>query len=622
MSREDSTDDPVFTTPVYGDPIEPVFTAPDHGPSTPPPDADIYPVQRTLSAPHPPTEGTIRRRATNATTAFKAFDSFDNGEVNWPGWHPGSEPGFDPNKPDGGHASVSTLSAPCEITVVDFSQADMRIRRFDNAGFVEFLELPEPAFAKCRWINVNGVSWDVIQALGTHKNLHKLAIEDIMNTMNRTKCDWYPNHAFIVLTLQKLVHLVDPDASSDSDSDSSESESECSSTHSSHKSRKKPLKTISTFFRHLVRGRRPSTPTVPSRRARARDFAGNKARGARPNPPPTTYPYLHNTQSIPRLVPMRSLQRYRASPNEARSEFMEAHSSLAPKGLAVSAEQVSIFLLADNTVISFFELSAEDVERPIVKRLLTPGTVLRQSCDASMIVQAIIDAIIDLAVPLTSVYSDVIGDLELDVLTSPSVKQSRSLYIIISEINKMLAFLNPIDNLLSVLRDHRTELSQEAATRVLQNDGTGVIVTPMTHTYLGDVLDQCMVVTEALHQNKQSADNLINLIFNTISAAQNESMRQLTTATIVFLPLTFLTGYFGMNFEPFHELGRGTPFFWMLAIPTVVATIIVLMRNFLYSWAVELVQRHRIVGARKKKARKQQKIRRQKAAKKDKEGAV
>ena len=360
----------------------------------------------------------------------------------------------------------------------------------------------------------------------------------------------------MVLTLQKLVHLIDPDATS-SDSDSSDSESDTESDGSSTKIAKKPLRAMKGYFKKLLRGNRPPTPESPRR---TRPTRGVLTPDLQVRVPPTM-PYLSSTtQSSTHLVPMRSLQRFRASPNEARCEFMERHSSLAAKGLAVSAEQVALFLNADNSVISFFELSAEDVERPIVKRLATSGTVLRQSCDASMMVQAIIDAVIDLAVPLTSVYSDVIGDLELDVLTSPSVKQSRSLYIIISEINKLLSFLNPIDNLVSVLRDHVADVPQEAATRMLLNNGTGAVVTPMTHTYLGDVLDQCTVVTEALHQTKTSADNLINLIFNTISAAQNESMKQLTTATIVFLPLTFLTGYFGMNFEPFHDLKRGTPF--------------------------------------------------------------
>lgn len=317
----------------------------------------------------------------------------------------------------------------------------------------------------------------------------------------------------MVLTLQKLVHLVDPDASSSSSSDS-DSESDGESDRGSNKTNKssktkKIFKSVSGSFSKLFRGKRPQTPDRPRRpRPSSRSIPNT---GFTPDLPhtrsPGVYPYLPNTQSNTHLVPMRSLQRFRASPNEARSDFMESHSSLAPKGLAVSAEQVSVFLNSDNSVISFFELSAEDVERPIVKRLSTSGTVLRQSCDASMMVQAIIDAIIDLAVPLTSVYSDVIGDLELDVLTSPSVKHSRSLYIIISEINKMLSFLGPIDSLISVLRDHTTPLTQEAATHALQ-DGTSVTVTPMTHTYLGDVLDQTTVVSEALYQSKRAADNV------------------------------------------------------------------------------------------------------------------
>jgi hypothetical protein len=102
----------------------------------------------------------------------------------------GAEPGVDPTKPDGGHASMPTLSAPCEITVVDFSQDNLSIQKFDNETLPSFMNRPQPGWVKCRWVNVNGLSWDVIKVIGRRKNLHKLAVEDLMNTRNRTKVEW------------------------------------------------------------------------------------------------------------------------------------------------------------------------------------------------------------------------------------------------------------------------------------------------------------------------------------------------------------------------------------------------------------------------------------------------
>jgi hypothetical protein len=247
----------------------------------------------------------------------------------------------------------------------------------------------------------------------------------------------------IVLTLQKLVHLVDPDGSDDGSS--------------------------------VLSGR-----SIKSITGKIRAFFGGglrKSASGQQTPEPG-FADVSDTSMI------RTMQQHRTPLNDTRTDFIVRHSPLTPRNLAVSAEQVSLFLCADNTVISFFEMSADDVERPIVKRLRTSGTILRESCDASLLVQAVIDAIIDLAIPLTAVYNEVINDLELDVLTSPTVKQSKQLYIVISEINKMLTFLNPVDNLVNVLRDRKTSLGQEDAKRLLQDTAAGVIVTPQTYTYL------------------------------------------------------------------------------------------------------------------------------------------
>ena len=65
-----------------------------------------------------------------------------------------------------------------------------------NEDLASFLEEPKEDWVGCRWINVNGLSWDVIRDIGIHHKFHKLAIEDMMNTKNRTKTDWYTDHTY------------------------------------------------------------------------------------------------------------------------------------------------------------------------------------------------------------------------------------------------------------------------------------------------------------------------------------------------------------------------------------------------------------------------------------------
>jgi Mg2+ and Co2+ transporter CorA len=185
-----------------------------------------------------------------------------------------------------------------------------------------------------------------------------------------------------------------------------------------------------------------------------------------------------------------------------------------------------------------------------------------------MVGQAIIDVIIDMAIPVQVAYADVIGDIELDVLTRPSIQQSKDLYIISSEVAKMRSFIQPIVTVINALRDHKIVVSgpssSSSQTREyapgkddLRDPSKGVIISPLTYVYLGDALDHCVLINENLLQIAKAADNMIDLIFNTIAATQNEVLKLLTNVTIVFLPMTFLTGYFGQNFQPFPELEQG-----------------------------------------------------------------
>ncbi|KAJ5479458.1 hypothetical protein N7530_004967 [Penicillium desertorum] len=579
------------------------------------------------------TETTKRRARRNTARSYHP-----EGFAQDPNWQPGTEPGIDPTKPLPPYTSEWASNIPadlqrrCQITVVDFSQHEMRQYELDNDTLEQFLERERESWVQCRWINVNGLSWDVIKILGNHKRLHRLAIEDVVHTTNRTKADWYSDHAFVVLTLQKLMKIQEEDSSDSEDEEATSSISRWKSrdrkssvvSDKSSISLKRPTKwnVIIAALKDIFRFR-------SSTRQERKDKA-TYGSSVRPGPGQTSKQNSHfGNVGATTETTARSLQRYRGGPNEDRIEFMERHAALSAKGLCVTLEQVSIFLHADNTVTSFFETSADDIEAPIVRRLTSPETILRQSCDASMLLQAILDAVIDLAIPVTMAYQDAIGDLELGVLTDPDIEQSKSLYILTSEIAVLRNSMQPMVAVINALRDHRSEPVGIPGFGVLRNPlspsvtpgesvdprphvgtvtpnlksigGTTVTISSMCHTYLGDALDHCITIVEGYDQMRRNADNMIDLIFNTIGAYQNESMKQLTLVTCLYLPMTFLTGYFGMNFTQFGAIENNEGYFWKIAVPFVCATILLLMRDKIQRYAVMLAQRRLIVSSRKQR---------------------
>ena len=147
-------------------------------------------------------DSTLRRRPTRSNTV-RNYNIVSPVRPTWE--EPGAEPGVDTTKEEA--EAHHALHQECEITVVDFSDERVDCTNLDNGNLEEFLDQPKEPWVACRWINVNGLSWDVIRVLGNHKKLHRLAIEDIVHTRTRTKVDWYADHACIILTLQKLVML-------------------------------------------------------------------------------------------------------------------------------------------------------------------------------------------------------------------------------------------------------------------------------------------------------------------------------------------------------------------------------------------------------------------------------
>jgi magnesium transporter len=165
----------------------------------------------------------------------------------------------------------------------------------------------------------------------------------------------------------------------------------------------------------------------------------------------------------------------------------------------------------------------------------------------------VLDALIDSFFPTLSDFDDRIDDLQQQIFAKPSNEQLAQLF-------DMQKWLVGLRKLVTPQRDTMASLVSGVASL------PGM--TPAGEPYLRDLYDHLIRVSDLVDSYRDLLSNAMDAYLSIVSNRLNEVMKQLTVIATVFLPLTFLTGFFGQNFGWLVVRLGGLPAFLALGIGT------------------------------------------------------
>jgi len=223
-------------------------------------------------------------------------------------------------------------------------------------------------------------------------------------------------------------------------------------------------------------------------------------------------------------------------------------------------EQVSL-VIGPNYVLTFQEQYG-DVLDPVRERLRAAKGLIRKA-GADYLAYAILDTIVDGYFPVLEKLGDELETLEDRVLADPSPATLRK--------------VNRIRNVLLVLR-RQVWPQREALNHVIRDPHA--LVQETTRPYFRDTFDHCTQAVELIEALRELAGGLQATYLSAAGNRMNEIMKVLTIMASIFIPLTFMAGIYGMNFESMPELKLKWAYPVLLAVMvTIVGSMIFYFRR-------------------------------------------
>lgn len=223
---------------------------------------------------------------------------------------------------------------------------------------------------------------------------------------------------------------------------------------------------------------------------------------------------------------------------------------------SLESEQVS-FILVDNTVITFQERPG-DVFGELRKRIKDGKGRIRK-LKADYLLYCLLDSLVDSYYNLLEEIDNELDTFEQNVISNPNPDALQGFF----SLKRSLLYLRK-----SVwpLREITSQLAK----------GDNELINTKTLPYLRDLYDHVIQVVDTVETFRDLANGLTEMYLSIVNNKMNEVMKVLTVCASIFIPLTFIVGVYGMNFEYIPELKWRSSYFvlWGIMISLTIGLIV------------------------------------------------
>jgi len=219
----------------------------------------------------------------------------------------------------------------------------------------------------------------------------------------------------------------------------------------------------------------------------------------------------------------------------------------------VEGEQISL-VLGPRFVISFQERPG-DVFDPIRQRIRTKDSRVRRN-GADYLLYRLLDTIVDSYFLILEKLGERIEDLEAELMDHPSQESLRKIHRLKREVMYLRKSVWP-------LRETCSGLNREDS----------ALISASTEIFLRDVYDHTIQVIDTLENFRELLTGMLEIYMSSMSQRMNEVMKVLTIIATIFIPLTFIAGIYGMNFNPQSSHWNMPELNWRWGYPATIAVM-------------------------------------------------